>query len=85
MPRSPHAGAVDTWRVSSVNSRVRDGPQRVTQVYRLLLAESGGAPRAAATADDDPTTGGSCPTPQKECADVPIPPSLGSPAARPPT
>jgi hypothetical protein len=36
MARRPRAGAAGPWRVVSVAVRVRDGPERLTQAYRLL-------------------------------------------------
>jgi hypothetical protein len=36
MARKPGAGAAGPWRVVSVAVRVRDGPTRIAQAYRLL-------------------------------------------------
>lgn len=61
------------WVVRSVVVRARDGPQRLAQVYRLLLTDSTAASPAAATRNDQPSAGAACATRQKEPADGPVP------------
>lgn len=74
----PARRAARSWSIRSVVVRARDGPYRVAQVYRLLLADSGAAlPAAAAPRTDQPSPGAACATRQKEPADDPAPPAPG--------
>ena len=42
MPRRPQSDLPQNWQIVSATVRARDGPDRVDQVYKLLLAPRDG-------------------------------------------
>lgn len=51
MPTTPSPPAAPAWTVHSVPVRTRDGPQRLDQVYRRLLANPLPTPSAPGAAE----------------------------------
>lgn len=49
MPRPTPSAPPSRWTIQSVAVRARDGPQRLDQAYRLLLADPAAIPGPAAT------------------------------------